>query len=65
MDHIYRSGGLGVPLVAHRYTDESGPPDLQDQFFPREMRIAATAVALPWRRPRKGRVAAKPIARSN
>jgi pimeloyl-ACP methyl ester carboxylesterase len=47
MDHIYRSSGLGVPLIAHRYTDESGPLDLQDQFFPREMRIAATAVARP------------------
>ena len=47
MDHVYRSGGLGVPLVAHRYTDESGSRDLQDQFFPREMRIAATAVVRP------------------
>ena len=47
MDHVYRSSGLGVPLVAHRFTDESGPPDVQDQFFPRELRIAATAVARP------------------
>ena len=47
MDHVYRSSGLGVPLIAHRYTDDSGSPDIQDQFFPREMRIAATAVVLP------------------
>ena len=47
MDHVYRSSGLGVPLIAHRYTDESGSPDVQDQFFPRELRIAATAVVRP------------------
>ena len=23
MDHVYRSSGLGVPLIAHRFTDES------------------------------------------
>jgi pimeloyl-ACP methyl ester carboxylesterase len=44
MDHVYRSSGLGVPLIAHRFTDESRSADAQDQFFPREMRIAATAV---------------------
>ena len=47
MDHVYRSGGLGVPLIAHRYTDQSGSSEVQDQFFPREMRIAATAIARP------------------
>jgi pimeloyl-ACP methyl ester carboxylesterase len=47
MDHVYRSSGLGVPLVAHRFTGEFGPPDVQDQFFPREQRIAVTAVARP------------------
>ncbi len=47
MDHVFRSSGLGVPLIAHRYTDESRSPDAQDQFFPLEMRIAATAVVLP------------------
>ncbi len=47
MDHVYRSSGLGVPLIAHRFTDASRAPDAQDQFFPRELRIAATAVVLP------------------
>jgi Alpha/beta hydrolase family len=47
MDHVYRSSGLGVPLIAHRFTDESREPDAQDQFFPREMRFAATAVMVP------------------
>ncbi len=30
MDHVYRSSGLGVPLIAHRFTDESRSPDAQD-----------------------------------
>jgi pimeloyl-ACP methyl ester carboxylesterase len=47
MDHVYRSSGLGVPLIAHRFTGASHLPDAQEQFFPREMRIAATAVVLP------------------
>jgi pimeloyl-ACP methyl ester carboxylesterase len=44
MGHIYRTGGLGVPLVAHRWTERDDAKDVQEQFFPREMRIAATAV---------------------
>ena len=47
MDHVYRSSGLGVPLIAHRFTDASRTADAQDQFFPLEMRIAATAVVVP------------------
>ena len=61
MDHVYRSSGLGVPLIAHRFTDESGSPDVQDQFFPREMRIAATAVVRPGGGSRDGRLAANPV----
>jgi pimeloyl-ACP methyl ester carboxylesterase len=47
MDHVYRSSGLGVPLIAHRFTDATRAVNGQDQFFPREMRIAATAVVVP------------------
>ncbi len=47
MDHIYHSSGLGVPLVAHRWTERDDSRDVQEQFFPREMRIAATAIVSP------------------
>jgi pimeloyl-ACP methyl ester carboxylesterase len=60
MDHVYSSTGLGMPLIAHRFGAKAGSPDPQDQFFPREMHIAATAVVIPggdllggqWRRSR-------------
>jgi pimeloyl-ACP methyl ester carboxylesterase len=44
MGHVYRTSGLGVPLVAHRWTQRHGSGSVQEQFFPREMRIATTAV---------------------
>ena len=47
MGRIYRTGGLGVPLVAHRWTERDDSKSVQEQFFPREMRIAATAVVAP------------------
>ena len=47
MGHIYRTNGLGIPLVAHRWTQGNDPKDVQEQFFPREMRIAATAIITP------------------
>jgi pimeloyl-ACP methyl ester carboxylesterase len=47
MDHHYGTSGLGVPLVVHRFRPQSGPSDPQDQFFPAEMRIAATATVTP------------------
>ena len=47
MGQIYRTSGLGVPLVAHRWTERDDSKDVQEQFFPREMRIAATAVVSP------------------
>ena len=47
MDHVYRARGLGVPLVAHRFGAKEGSTDPQDLLYPREMRIAATAVVTP------------------
>jgi pimeloyl-ACP methyl ester carboxylesterase len=47
MGCIYRTSGLGVPLVAHRWTERDEKRDVQEQFFPREMRIAATAAVSP------------------
>jgi len=47
MDHIYRANGLGVPLIAHRFAERSDSPDPRNQFFPREMRVGATAVMMP------------------
>jgi pimeloyl-ACP methyl ester carboxylesterase len=47
MDHVYKSPGLGVPLIAHRFVARDGPLDAQDRLYPQEMRIAATAVATP------------------
>ena len=41
------SGGLGVPLVAHRFGAQSGSPDRPGPVLPAEMRIAATAVLRP------------------
>ncbi|WP_422928841.1 esterase/lipase family protein [Singulisphaera sp. PoT] len=47
MDNIYRSGGLGVPLVAHRVADPNGLIEARDQFMPRETQVGATAVVMP------------------
>ena len=47
MSHIYRTRGLGVPLVAHRWIERDHSNDVREQFFPREMRIAATAFVSP------------------
>jgi pimeloyl-ACP methyl ester carboxylesterase len=44
MDHIYRGVGVGVPLIAHRFAEKSDSPNPRNQFFPREMRVAVTAV---------------------
>src|SRR5262249_22282968 len=47
MDHVYRTSGLGVPLVAHRVVaDKSPSPEVQDQFLPRDLRTGATAVLM-------------------
>jgi pimeloyl-ACP methyl ester carboxylesterase len=45
MDHVYRTTGLGVPLVAHRVMAGDLPAtDVQDEFLPRDLRTGATAV---------------------
>ena len=47
MQHIYRSDGLGVSLVAHRRVEPSESPDPLDRFHPHELRLPATAVMTP------------------
>jgi pimeloyl-ACP methyl ester carboxylesterase len=47
MDHVYRNNGLGVPLIAHRWTQKDGSSFVQDEFFPRELRVGATGVVSP------------------
>ena len=47
MQHIYRNDGLGVPLVVHRRVEPNSSPDPLDQFHPRELRSAATALVAP------------------
>ena len=48
MDHVYRSTGFGVPLVAHRVLPRSSSvPDVQDEFLPSDLRTGATAVVTP------------------
>jgi pimeloyl-ACP methyl ester carboxylesterase len=47
MEHVYRTGGLGVPLVVHRVASRDAPtPEVQDQFLPRDFRTGATAVVM-------------------
>lgn len=47
MQHIYRTAGLGVPLVVHRRVEATHSSDPLDRFHPRELRSAATAVVTP------------------
>ena len=47
MQHIYRSNGYGVTLVAHRRVEPNSSPDPLDRFHPRELRLPATAVITP------------------
>jgi pimeloyl-ACP methyl ester carboxylesterase len=44
MNRVYRSGGLGVPVVATRRTGRAQDDDPRDEYLPRELRAAATAV---------------------
>jgi len=46
MNHVYRSGGLGVPLVVTRHSGRPADQSLRDEFLPRELRAGATAVVL-------------------
>ncbi len=47
MQHVYRTEGLGVPLIVHRRVEATGSPDPLDRFHPRELRSAATALVTP------------------
>ena len=47
MQHIYRNGGLGTALIAHRRVEPNESPDPLDCFHPREQRLSATAVMMP------------------
>lgn len=47
MAHVYRSDGLGVPLVAHRLADPTRSTDPADEFLPRDSRTGATALVVP------------------
>ncbi len=47
MDNIYRSSGVGVPLIAHRVVNPQATQEPRDQFMPREIRTGATAVLMP------------------
>ncbi|SIO58367.1 Chlorophyllase [Singulisphaera sp. GP187] len=47
MENVYRSSGLGIPVVAHRLADSTATTDPRDQFLPREIRLGATVVLLP------------------
>jgi pimeloyl-ACP methyl ester carboxylesterase len=44
--HLYRAGGLGVPLVINR-TNDAHAPDPQERYYPRHLRASATAVVVP------------------
>jgi pimeloyl-ACP methyl ester carboxylesterase len=46
MRHVYRNGGLGTTLIAHRRVEPNDSPDPLDRFHPRELRSPATAVML-------------------
>lgn len=47
MQHVYKTEGLGVSLVAHRRVQPEGSPDPLDRFHPRELRLPATALMAP------------------
>lgn len=47
MRHQFRTCGLGVPVVGTRCIDRQHPSGADEQFYPRQLRIAATMVAVP------------------
>ena len=47
MRNIYRSSGLGVPVVGMRPADRAHPSEPSEQFYPPKLRIGATTVAVP------------------
>jgi pimeloyl-ACP methyl ester carboxylesterase len=42
--HRYATDGVGVPLVAHRLVDAERTGEVQDRYFPRELRVPTTAL---------------------
>jgi len=47
MRHQFRTCGLGVPVIGTRCVDPVHPTEMDEQFFPRRLRIAATVLATP------------------
>ena len=47
MRQEFRSCGLGVPVVGTRCVDRAHPKETDEQFFPPQLRIAATVLAVP------------------
>jgi hypothetical protein len=47
MRYDFRTCGLGVPVVGSRCIDRGHPTEVDEQFFPRRLRIAATVLAVP------------------
>src|SRR5262249_55223404 len=47
MPHEFRSCGLGVPVVGLRCVDRDHPAEIDERFFPRRLRVAATVLAIP------------------
>jgi hypothetical protein len=47
MRHTFRTCGLGVAVVGSRCVDRGHPTETDDPFFPRRLRVAATALAAP------------------
>jgi pimeloyl-ACP methyl ester carboxylesterase len=47
MRHLFRTCGLGVPVVGTRCCDRQHPTETDEQFYPRQLRIAATVLAAP------------------
>jgi len=45
--HLFRTCGLGVPVVGTRCVDRSHPTEADERFFPTRFRIAATVLAAP------------------
>ena len=55
MQHVYKAGGVGVPVVADRVVDRDKSADPQESYYPVPLRLGATAVVVPgagseWRR---------------
>jgi hypothetical protein len=47
MRHEYRACGLGVPVVGSRCVGRAHPTEVDEQFFPHRLRVAATVLAVP------------------